>query len=215
MIYAKFRDIMFDFKKMWKTNCADLWLTLHDCVIVHILGSETSICLQHIHTFFVYIYMYSCVVHYICVWNLKLKTERCHNATLVVPGVSIGDLFNMKMSSYQYRKSPVEIRRSCDRFISTVGFSMLITWYLYVESTPRLLWWQPVVPSMLASCQLLICSGRPGPPCLGKCILLTAMTAWNGKAFRVTGPLWGESFTSHRWFPSQRPSNTALKFLWC
>ena len=48
------------------------------------------------------------------------------------PGVWI----NIKMPSYQYRKSIVEIRRSYDRLISTMGFPILVRWHLYIESGP-------------------------------------------------------------------------------
>ena len=48
-----------------------------------------------------------------------------------------GGWINIKMSSYQYRKSIVEIRRSYDRLISTMGFSILVRWHLYIESGPR------------------------------------------------------------------------------
>ena len=42
------------------------------------------------------------------------------------------------MSSYQYRKSHcVEIRRSHDRLIFTMGFPILVRWHLYIELGPR------------------------------------------------------------------------------
>ena len=37
----------------------------------------------------------------------------------------------------------VEIRRSYDRLISTMGFPILVRWHLYIESGPRCLWGQP------------------------------------------------------------------------
>ena len=39
------------------------------------------------------------------------------------------------------------------------------------------------------------------------------MTSWHGHAFRVTGPLWGES-TDDRWIPSQRASNAEFDFFY-
>ena len=47
-----------------------------------------------------------------------------------------GGWFNIKMPSYQYRKSHVEIRRSYNRLISTMGIPILVRWHLYVESGP-------------------------------------------------------------------------------
>ena len=46
-------------------------------------------------------------------------------------------LIQQKMSSYQYRNSIVEIRRSYDRLISTMGFPILVRWRLYNDSGPR------------------------------------------------------------------------------
>ena len=50
-----------------------------------------------------------------------------------------GGWFNIKMSSYQYRKSHCgdkTIWRSSDRLISTMGFPILVRWHLYIESGP-------------------------------------------------------------------------------
>ena len=63
-----------------------------------------------------------------------------HDSTLNLPMliyISLkhsGGWFNIKMPSYQYRKSSVEIRRSYDRLISTMGFPILIKPHLYIES---------------------------------------------------------------------------------
>ena len=51
-----------------------------------------------------------------------------------------GAWFNIKMSSYQYRKSLCGDRRSWDRLISTMGFPILVRWHLYFESGPCLFW---------------------------------------------------------------------------
>ena len=50
---------------------------------------------------------------------------------------SPGPWFNIKMSSYQYRKSHCGDRRSYDRLISTMGFPIPVRWHLYIESEPR------------------------------------------------------------------------------
>ena len=47
--------------------------------------------------------------------------------------------FNIKMTSYQYKKSHSGDRRSDDRLISTMGFPVLVRLHLYIESGP---WWQ-------------------------------------------------------------------------
>ena len=47
-----------------------------------------------------------------------------------------GPWFNIKMTSCQYRKFHVEIRRSYDRLISTMGFPILVRRHLYIESGP-------------------------------------------------------------------------------
>ena len=47
--------------------------------------------------------------------------------------------FNIKMTSYQYKKSHSGDRRSDDRLISTIGFPILVRLHLYIESGP---WWQ-------------------------------------------------------------------------
>ena len=45
---------------------------------------------------------------------------------------------NIKMPSYQYIGNPiVEIRRSYDHLISTMGFPLLVRQHLYIESGPR------------------------------------------------------------------------------
>ena len=47
---------------------------------------------------------------------------------------------NIKMSSYKYIGNPImEIRLSYDRLISTMGFLILVRWYLYIESVPWML----------------------------------------------------------------------------
>ena len=43
-----------------------------------------------------------------------------------------------KMPSYLYRNPIVEIRRSDDRLISTMGFPILARWHLYIEAGPWL-----------------------------------------------------------------------------
>ena len=46
-------------------------------------------------------------------------------------------------------------------------------------------------------------------------VLLSIMTWWHWKIFRVTGSLWGVS-TCHRWFPLTNGSSVELwYFLWC
>ena len=41
------------------------------------------------------------------------------------------------------------------------------------------------------------------------------LTSWSGNAFRVTGPLWGESI-GHRWIPLIKGQQCGLwYFLWC
>ena len=44
-----------------------------------------------------------------------------------------GSWFNIP---HRCRKSHVEIRRSLDRLISTMGFPILVRWHLYIESVP-------------------------------------------------------------------------------
>ena len=48
-----------------------------------------------------------------------------------------GPWFNGKMSFYQ---PIVEIRRSWDRLISTMGFPILVRWHLYIEQAPVYPW---------------------------------------------------------------------------
>ena len=62
-----------------------------------------------------------------------LKSSHCKSFEDRAPG----PWFNIKMSSYQYRKSIVEIRWSYDRLISPMGFPILVRRYLYIESGPR------------------------------------------------------------------------------
>ena len=45
--------------------------------------------------------------------------------------------FNIKMLSYQYRKSHCGDKTIYDRLISTMGFPILVRWHLYIESWPR------------------------------------------------------------------------------
>ena len=52
----------------------------------------------------------------------------------------------------------VQIRRSYDRLISTMGFPILIRWHLYIESGPRSCWCHDLdIFSALLSC----CEGHP------------------------------------------------------
>ena len=51
-----------------------------------------------------------------------------------------GGWINMKMSSYQYRKSHCGDKTIVDRLISTMGFPILVRWHLYIESGPWSLW---------------------------------------------------------------------------
>ena len=52
---------------------------------------------------------------------------------------SSGLWFDIKMLSYQYRKSQCgdKIRWYYNRLISTMGFPILVRWHLYIESVPR------------------------------------------------------------------------------
>ena len=51
-----------------------------------------------------------------------------------------GPQFNIKMTSYQYRKSHCGDKTiAYDRLISTMGFPILVRQHLYIESGPRLL----------------------------------------------------------------------------
>ena len=56
---------------------------------------------------------------------------------MIVPVMETGPWFNIKMSSYQYRKPIVEIRRSYNRLISPIGFPIPVRRHLYIESGPR------------------------------------------------------------------------------
>ena len=52
---------------------------------------------------------------------------------------TIGALIQYKRCRLTSIGNPVvEIRRSSDRLISTMGFPILVRWYLYIESAP---WW--------------------------------------------------------------------------
>ena len=62
------------------------------------------------------------------------------------------------MSYYQYRKSHVEIRRSYDRLISTMGFPILVRRHLYIESRPWSLYFfliYSLYSSSVRSCDVL------------------------------------------------------------
>ena len=52
-----------------------------------------------------------------------------------------GPWFNIKMSSYQFRKShcgdKTVVRLFKVSLISTVGFPILVRWHLYIDSAPR------------------------------------------------------------------------------
>ena len=47
-----------------------------------------------------------------------------------------GPWFNIKMSSNSIGIPIVEMRRSYDRLISTMGFHLLVRWHLYIELSP-------------------------------------------------------------------------------
>ena len=51
-------------------------------------------------------------------------------------GWESGGWFNIKMPSYQDRKSIVGMRRSYDCLTSTIWFTILVRWNLYIESGP-------------------------------------------------------------------------------
>ena len=120
------------------------------------------------------------------------------------------------MTSYQYRKSHcgdktiwrpsylhngisytignpiVEIRRSDDRLISTMGFPILVRWHLrYWIGAQAVIWTNADISPKVR------CYGEPTwEPFI--------MTSSNGNIFRVSGPLCGK-FTGPGEFPIQRP----------
>ena len=75
--------------------------------------------------------------------------------------IHLGVWFNIKMSSYQYRKSHCG-DRIFNCLISTMGFPTLVKWHLYIE-------WEPGVWFNKQSCQdmgilstlLALCEGNP------------------------------------------------------
>ena len=54
-----------------------------------------------------------------------------------------GGWFNIKLTSYQYRKSHFG-----DNLISTMGFPILVRWQLYIESGP----WFPIPVDLIQGC---------------------------------------------------------------
>ena len=65
--------------------------------------------------------------------DLSVTTFPLHHS---LPTVHPGGSFNIKMSSYQIGNPIVEIRRSYDRLISTMGFPILVRLHLYIELGP-------------------------------------------------------------------------------
>ena len=63
---------------------------------------------------------------------------RCHWAHYDVTVIELksGPWFNIKMTSYQCRKSHCGDKRSYDRLISTIWFPILVRWHLYIDSEP-------------------------------------------------------------------------------
>ena len=74
--------------------------------------------------------------------NHEAGDLRCHRAyydVIVMPCLqTTRGWFNIKMLSYQYRNTIAEIRRPLGRLIATMGFPMLVRWYLGFESACRL-----------------------------------------------------------------------------
>ena len=96
-----------------------------------------------------------------------------------------------KESSCRWFERPC---RSCN---VTVATSQYI--YIYICSS-KAIWKQ------FARCCILLWSAAGG---------LAMTTSLNGDAFRVAGPLWGESI-GQRWIPPERASSVELWcFLWC
>ena len=78
-------------------------------------------------------------VTYIClfIWTLDLGAMIVVENQPQSAGPSIGDWFNITISSYQYRNTIVEIKRFYYRPISTMGFPILVRRDIYFESVPR------------------------------------------------------------------------------
>ena len=109
----------------------------------------------------------------------------------------------------------VEIRRSYDRLISTMGLSILVRRYLYIESEPWLLAWpghhkvwhwlcilSRSFLMMAFQCRHVSVKS-PQLSCLVD--ILFRRTTKEMPKLHITGPLWGESADG---FPSQRASIT-------
>ena len=78
----------------------------------------------------------------------------------------------------------VEILRSQDRLISTMGFPILVRWHLYIESGPSLLWCRDAHsdwihserPNGVSKCLLLTgIEHSERPSGVSKCLLLTVI----------------------------------------
>ena len=97
----------------------------------------------------------------------------------------------------------VEIRRSYDRLISTMGFPLLVRWHLHIESGSYLQLYGMYaffgVYSLIVDqscdcpqCQLSYPGGRIKTHCNKTRQSTTVrymMTSWHGNAFRTAGPL--------------------------
>ena len=82
-------------------------------------------------------------VDYKALKHTKMGTESIdaghfilHNLQCHIPYIWSEGWFNIKMSSYRYRKTIVEIKWSYDCLISTMVFSIQIIQHLYDESGP-------------------------------------------------------------------------------
>ena len=64
--------------------------------------------------------------HYLMLSQLGLISEKLLPVSWI----------NIKMSSYQYRKSIMEIRRSYDSLLSTIGYLILVRRHLYIAWGP-------------------------------------------------------------------------------
>ena len=144
----------------------------------------------------------SCVsIFWLNQWLINFSRIAAIHGLAYSNSLSPGPWFDIKMSSYQYRKSHCE-----DKTILRPSY--LHNGISYTCKTTSLYWIRaPTVYGQFGSSEIFTWMVLWH----GCAVYLSMITPSNGNIFRVTGPLCGE-FTGHRWIPCTKASDAEL---WC
>ena len=114
------------------TNCGVLVLAIHiggGCQVIYIWAEVWGVRKWAIYITIKHLWWIKVGTWYIAISHIKLYCALC---MLIVLGADSISKFHITGIG-----NPIwEIRRSYDRLISTLGFSLLVRWHIYIEAMP-------------------------------------------------------------------------------